>query len=572
MVLGALLVLGLVLGFVGFLQYDPRGQEWPTGAHLVTESAYRTLQLIRLGGAPPEPMPWTLEVARFLLPLVAAYSVLTAFLVIFWDRAQQLRLPFWRGHTVVVGLGDKGTAFARSVRAGGARVVAIERDPDCPGIAAARALRIPVVDGDGRDPAVLRAAGVHKARAVIAVTHDDSVNAETALAARSLAHGAQQSLHCLAHIADPDLSLLLEADELRNDGRTVTLDYFTVDAHAARILVSRYVVAAAPAAGVVVVGSSPLIEQFLDALDRERSAGRSGPGRVSLVGLDAPGIEAAHRLAARVPGLPAQVIDGSGESTAAWGARLCEQDTVVVVDGRNDGETLETALALRHPAAVAGAIVVACVRRSPGLEQALSDATREDLVAVEAYSVITATCTAELLDRGVHEQLAEAIHEQYVAQRHRDVGGPADLAPGDAAAVQPWEHLAETYRAANRAQAADMVRKLRSVGCDIATIAPVDGTPFAFTPAEVEQLAAEEHARWCAERTAEGFTYGAQRDPAAKRHPDLVDWRDLPEPEREKDREAVRAIPLLLSRAGLHVVRLRPAAARPAAPGINPAG
>ena len=61
-----------------------------------------------------------------------------------------------------------------------------------------------------------------------------------------------------------------------------------------------------------------------------------------------------------------------------------------------------------------------------------------------------------------------------------------------------------------------------------------------------ERLAENTHDLWAQLRLAEGWTYGRTRDDAAKRHPDLVSYADLPESEKEYDRttamETLKAI------------------------------
>lgn len=52
----------------------------------------------------------------------------------------------------------------------------------------------------------------------------------------------------------------------------------------------------------------------------------------------------------------------------------------------------------------------------------------------------------------------------------------------------------------------------------------------------VEQLAEHVHDVWSAERLAEGWTYGPQRDDVAKAHPGLVPYSELSESEKEYDR------------------------------------
>jgi voltage-gated potassium channel Kch len=96
-----------------------------------------------------------------------------------------------RGHVIVVGLGNVGTRVATLLHEAGVPVAALERDPQARGVAALRALRIPVVVGDGPLSDQLRAARAQHARAVVAVTNDDAVNLEAALEARALREGVR---------------------------------------------------------------------------------------------------------------------------------------------------------------------------------------------------------------------------------------------------------------------------------------------------------------------------------------------------------------------------------------------
>lgn len=53
-----------------------------------------------------------------------------------------------------------------------------------------------------------------------------------------------------------------------------------------------------------------------------------------------------------------------------------------------------------------------------------------------------------------------------------------------------------------------------------------------------ELLARNAHDLWAQLRLAQGWTYGPQRDDGAKKHPCLVSYEELPEPEKEYDRRA----------------------------------
>lgn len=150
------------------------------------------------------------------------------------------------------------------------------------------------------------------------------------------------------------------------------------------------------------------------------------------------------------------------------------------------------------------------------------------------------------------ERLAEAVHDNYRREQMAD-GARPESAP----ALLPWDDLNEDLRESNRAQARDIAAKLASIGAAVvpAEVADAAGPPFAFTDAEIENLARIEHERWAAQRVAAGWTFGSVRDDEAKQTPSLTTWDKLPRAERDKDRDAVRNIPAVLATVGLAIAR-----------------
>ena len=68
---------------------------------------------------------------------------------------------------------------------------------------------------------------------------------------------------------------------------------------------------------------------------------------------------------------------------------------------------------------------------------------------------------------------------------------------------------------------------------------PIDTTKIVLSDEilELTELLAENtHNMWAAQRLAQGWTYGPERNDAAKTHPDLVPYAELPEGEKEYDR------------------------------------
>ena len=70
-----------------------------------------------------------------------------------------------------------------------------------------------------------------------------------------------------------------------------------------------------------------------------------------------------------------------------------------------------------------------------------------------------------------------------------------------------------------------------------------------------ELMAENVHDEWARQRMNDGWTYGPQRDDAAKKHPCLVPYGDLPDSEKEYDRiSSISTLKLILSK-GFKIVK-----------------
>lgn len=152
------------------------------------------------------------------------------------------------------------------------------------------------------------------------------------------------------------------------------------------------------------------------------------------------------------------------------------------------------------------------------------------------------------LSAEMRETVARAIHDGY----RRD---QADRKPADDPAMAEWNQLPEHLRESSRQQADHIFEKLRTIDCAVQEARGGGVRPFSFTEEEIELMSVMEHDRWVAERRADGWTSGDERDVVNKITPYLVSWEELPEEVREWDREPVRRIPELLTGVGLEVRR-----------------
>ena len=70
-----------------------------------------------------------------------------------------------------------------------------------------------------------------------------------------------------------------------------------------------------------------------------------------------------------------------------------------------------------------------------------------------------------------------------------------------------------------------------------------------------ELLAKNTHDIWAKARIAEGWTYGSCRDNAAKKNPCLIPYEDLPDSEKEYDRQVSRQVLEVLYALGYRLVK-----------------
>ena len=231
-----------------------------------------------------------------------------------------------------------------------------------------------------------------------------------------------------------------------------------------------------------------------------------------------------------------------------------------------EAQALEVALALRARPELQGVpFAVAVNEAGAGLATILHD-DPETTHGVYGFGVLGRALAVEPLLRGTNEALARAKHEEYV--RHQLERG---VAMGEGLMV-PWEQLDEHWQDANRAFGDGIGAQLAAAGCILVPAPLIDphGALLSFTSQEVETLARSEHDRWMADKLRNGWRYGPVRDDARRIHPLIVDWAQLDELERDKDREPVREIPRMLAHAGFEIVRAR--AADELAPSSGPNG
>src|SRR4030042_3240325 len=111
---GFMWVVAITLGYLGFSKYFSAIGE----TRSFWDTFYRTLQLFALesGFVSGSVVGWELQLARFLVQAVAAYTATQALAIIFQEQLQLFRMRFLKGHIVIWGLGRKGLLMSGGFR------------------------------------------------------------------------------------------------------------------------------------------------------------------------------------------------------------------------------------------------------------------------------------------------------------------------------------------------------------------------------------------------------------------------------------------------------------------------
>lgn len=537
----------------------------------IDDAFFGTIKLFSTPQTLIENPPGLLRWARVVSALVLVLAAEGAAAVVFREPLDRFSARRRRRHVVVCGLGATGARLAESFADQGQAVVVVDRAPDVTAVERCRDRGVPVIVGDACDGQILRAAGVRRARHLLAFCGDDGVNATVALAATAeLAGRSGPPLRCTLHVDDPALCQLLAVSQLSAAGADGTrsclrLRFFNPGLSVAPALLAAHPPFEETATGhdraprLLVVGLGSVGEGLVVHAARTwnlLAEDRSEQLRITVLDLQATSLVEAlcrrHRSLAKVcrieaididvadPAFPPDGLLGAGTG----GGDAVTPFTVVYVCLGEDAMALSVALAIRQ--AWTGPDVPVIVRTSTrhGLAALLGRPAGPPLMV--AFDVLGRTSRPEVVLNGPNEMLARFIHEEYMR-----------CTP--TATVGAWDELPESLRDSNRDQADHIGAKLAALGCSVLALSDWNGELVAFSDSEVELLSGMEHDRWLQERRAAGWKPGPPpSDPVRLRSPYLVGWEDLPDEIRERDRDAVRALPRLLVRAGYQCVRREP--------------
>jgi hypothetical protein len=521
------------------------------------DNLYLTFQLGTLDyDGSSGPMNWQLQLARFIVPLLAAGTILQTASVVFREEFRRYRLRYEKGHTIICGLGETGARLAAAFSEAGAHVVAIEPDAAVAAGSGVAEKLDHVLAGSGTDEELLRTAGIDRAARVVVCTGDDAANVQvTQVVARASAARAKSPVRCSVQLGSASLALLLRSADLESHGGA-RISYFNLHERAARALLAQHgppVAVDRPAPHLMIVGLGQFGRSLVLAVAQQWADLQPG------VKLNPTLVDPAARQKWEALRLQHPALDAVCEPTLVdldlqapepdevdgFLALLAEDPPgwVAITDADETAALANAGFLHQHLPRGQVPIVVRMQSETGlgGLLQPHPDAA-PTLPGVSLFPFLDRTCTIETVDGGVREQLAESVHEDYLA--HLDPATPAS------SLAQPWSQLSDADREQSRKRVDGIVADLDALALDLVPLRRWGAPEVTLTDAQVDQLAARDHQRWFDDRTAAGWTRGEVRDDAAKRNPLLIPWDELPEDAKSFNLATARELLPMLARNG----------------------
>lgn len=532
---------------------------------------YLTLQLFVFeSGSVTGPVPWALEIARLLLPALAAYTAIKALTVIFKQQLRLLRLRFMRDHIIICGLGQKGVLITQKFRDKGERIVIIELNEGNDMISFCQDSGAIVLQGDAREGEILKKARIHKASWLVSVCGDDGINAEIAVQTHDLCQNRRgRALTCTVHIADPQFCHLIKEKELVDSrADNFRLEFFNIYEKGARAWVKKYFFddkyqldSEINPTLLILFWDRMGNNLIMEAARKWKESAYASNIKLNIAVVDDKAEIKKQKLLGQFPKLEEVCLltahqlerDSPEFQSGQFLEDIQKENTLLTIYVCSDEDTLNltTALSLHKRTRTLQIPIIVQMTSSRGLSNVLGT-ENECAIKPCVFHLLEQTCEPEVLIGGSHEILAQTIHDEYVGKQ-KEKGQTSETNP----ALVPWNDLPEHLKESNRSQADHIMTKLEAILCGIIPLSNWDAEKFAFTENEIELMAKMEHDRFVNERVSQGWRLGS-RNVKKKRSPYLVDWKDLEEKIRELDREAVRAIPHTLAKAGFEIFRYKP--------------
>ena len=509
---------------------------------------------------------WPAPAGRWVVPVVLLWLCGEGLVIGLRRYLRRLLVVRRGGHAVLFGWCPVSLELVHAWLGAGRPVLVLSEHDEV----RSAALRAGAAHFSGRwdDERALLQGGVVGADILACIAGSDTENIDAAIHLARFVEARRDRallpLQLFVHVGDPFLRASVDGQIDRFAAReAVQLRFFSTVQIAARRLLRDFPLdfwqtPARPAPRLWIFGLTPLAEELAVAALRLAIYRHARQPDLLLVGRDSNGFR--ESLLARWPGANAvgqlRVESAPAELGESGLARLLAQmpePSGIYFCHSDDSANLAAAMQVQQ------AFSAASLPLPPLFLHAVQGGRHDLRSALGMHPWFqhfgsAAEVAGEILLGEKLDSMAVRIHEHYVSE---------SLARGEALgarrSLQHWALLPEDLKDDNRFVADHHFVKVRDMrGALVAgLVAPAMGNAAnpVWSEADVEALSRVEHERWMIQRRLAGWQQAAQRDDAAKKHPDIVSWEALGESRRDLDRDVVRQVPDLFVEMSLTMCR-----------------
>jgi hypothetical protein len=497
------------------------------------------------------------------------------------EKLHTFPLLFKHDHVIVCGLNFRSMLIVNDLVSKKIKPVIIESDARNTHIESCKVMGLIVLVGNPSDPNMLNRAGVKKAKHILSFDDQDENNAEVALRIIQIASDIKSpTLTCTIQVLNPQLyGIIRKQAFIARKSSSARIEFFNQYALGARTILDLYPPFpdksdSIPIHPVMLIGAGRLGESILIRVARTwYTQHRNDHVRLPVIIADTNAERIREGLLIQYPKISAacDLIALSVDVQSATFKRgellknpLLMNDFITYICLDDDSIGLFAALTLHQFSSSRNSKFIVRMDHNTSVAKLIADdqAGIGNIQGIYPVNMFELTANSSLILAGEEEILARAIHENYC--RNERLKGQTEATNN---LIVSWDLLktrtrknssidGEKYRQSNRSQANFIWTKLALIGCDIGPISDWDAPfMFRFSPDEIEQLSRLEHERWMNEKQNDGWRYGTERNDAEKLHPSIVPYEQLPETEKEKDRDTIRQIPEILSLIDFQIYR-----------------
>ena len=547
----AFVIFLIIISWIGLSKFYPESNS----LRYLPDRIYRIIK-IAFGSDPSgsgleaNNVPWELIVAKICTIGILIFGAYKIIQKIFSEQFKLLKASFKKDHVISVGISKKGRQLFKSLKEDyNQKGVALEKETDHADISSVQKLGHIVIIGNAEEESTLMEAGIKRASTFIVFLENEQTVIEIIEAVQAIYDDSkcQNHLNCYLHISNPRLIDLVKNTGIHFQNSNIKLHFFNIHKMLARQFFSQIPLDLKKQESnisnikkVVFLGYGEFAKAMLIQAMRIFHVSTDNNLQISIYSenkeKDSNYFNEQYPKAQHIFPISFHSFQGTfNEIIEEEELHSKGNETLFITAFDEDQENLNAALELLNRTQLHNFPIYVLNAEGIGLRKLMRYS--EDSDRIKFFGQMEDICNAEFITGKKQDQLAQAIHDDY---RKLLSGASSE----SSIYTSDWETLREDAKDANRAQADHILYKFLLTGKDW----PIkDPNEMTFTTEEVERLAIIEHNRWMAHRYINGWDFGQVRDDNLKLHPSLIPWEILSESEKQKDRDTILRIKLLLS-------------------------